>query len=128
MSGHSFRFVHAADFHLEDAIRGLDEVPEHLRNTLVNAPHASVKRIFETAISERVDFVLLNGDLIDLDESGPLCVLCGFPSFHHRIRSGRAHENRATNQSSVISRYPLNSRSSRPSRVPIGPAARANNG
>jgi exonuclease SbcD len=74
MSGHSFRFIHAADFHLEDALRGLDEVPEHLKTSLIEAPHSAVRRVFDAAISERVDFVILSGDLIDFDASGPRAI------------------------------------------------------
>lgn len=65
-----FKFVHAADFHLDDPMEGLPELPAHLKSTLANAPYAAARRVFDLAISESVDFVLLAGDLLDLQRGG----------------------------------------------------------
>lgn len=71
MAGESLAFVHAADFHLEQPPYGLTETPEHLRQLLADAPLQAASRVFETAILEDVDFVLLAGDLLDPRTAGP---------------------------------------------------------
>jgi DNA repair exonuclease SbcCD nuclease subunit len=63
--GESFKFIHASDFHLDQPMRGLAEIPGHLIEVLANAPYLAAQKIFDLAISERVDFVLLSGDLYD---------------------------------------------------------------
>ena len=67
----AFKFIHASDFHLDQPIRGLAELPIHLKSVLANAPYESARKVFDLSISERVDFVLLSGDLFDLSCSGP---------------------------------------------------------
>jgi DNA repair protein SbcD/Mre11 len=66
-----FRFLQSSDFHLERPPRGLAEVPDHLRAALVEAPYRAAERVFDAAIKERVDFVVLSGDLFDPRTSGP---------------------------------------------------------
>ncbi|MEL7495960.1 MAG: DNA repair exonuclease [Planctomycetota bacterium] len=63
----TIKFIHASDFHLDTAMSGLVELPNHLIDVLANAPYKAAEKIFDTAIAERVDFVLLAGDLFDLD-------------------------------------------------------------
>ena len=67
----AFKFVHASDFHLDLPLRGLTDLPVHLKSALANAPYESARKVFDAAVSERVDFVLLSGDLFDLASSGP---------------------------------------------------------
>lgn len=71
MSGEPFRFLHAADFHLERPMEGLTEVPEHLRDVLVDAPFEAVDQVIDTALVEEVDFVVLSGDILDCRAAGP---------------------------------------------------------
>ena len=66
-----FRFIHASDFHLDRPLRGLSEVPDHLRGALVDAPYRAAERVFDAAIRERVDFVALAGDIVDPLLAGP---------------------------------------------------------
>lgn len=66
----AFKFIHASDFHLDDQMEGLPELPSHLKSVIANAPYAAAKRVFDLAITESVDFVLLSGDLIDMDQGG----------------------------------------------------------
>ena len=56
-------------FHLDQSISGLIELPSHLIQVLANAPYDAASKVFDLAIAERVDFVLLSGDLFDF-ESG----------------------------------------------------------
>ena len=65
----TIKFVHASDLHLDQSMRGLAELPKHLIEVLANAPYTAAEKIFDVAVGERVDFVLLSGDLFD-SESG----------------------------------------------------------
>ena len=67
----AFKFVHASDFHLDQPIRGLVDLPHHLKSVLANAPYEAARKVFDLAVAERVDFVLLSGDMFDLSSSGP---------------------------------------------------------
>ena len=67
----SLRFLHASDFHLERPLGGTAEVPEPLADLFIDAPYRAAERVFDAALAERVDFVALAGDLIDVDAAGP---------------------------------------------------------
>jgi DNA repair exonuclease SbcCD nuclease subunit len=71
MPDRPFRFLHSADFRLDQVIRGLAEVPDHLRDCLLDAPYTAARRVFDAAISERVAFVLLSGNIVQPDRAGP---------------------------------------------------------
>jgi hypothetical protein len=75
MADWPFRFVHAGDFHLELPVHGLADVPDHLRNRLLDAPFAAAERVFETTLSEEAQFLVLSGDLLDPNRTGPRGVL-----------------------------------------------------
>ncbi|MEN6407455.1 MAG: DNA repair exonuclease [Thermoguttaceae bacterium] len=71
MSTRPFRFVHASDFHLERPLMGVAEVPDHLRTAFVDAPYTAAKKLFDVALAEGVEFVVLSGDLLDAPRTGP---------------------------------------------------------
>lgn len=71
MAGEYCKFLQASDLHLEQPLYGLTEVPDHLRELLVEAPLQAAARVFETAILEDVDFVILAGDVINPRTAGP---------------------------------------------------------
>lgn len=70
MAKESFRFIQASDFHLERPLQDILDLPEHLRRTLVEAPWKAAEAVFEHAVVENVDFVLLAGDLLNPLTSG----------------------------------------------------------
>lgn len=70
MPGESFRFIHASDFHLDVPLGDLDSLPEHLKSKLVRAPWAAAEAVFEAAVVENVDFVVLCGDLLHPSSAG----------------------------------------------------------
>jgi DNA repair exonuclease SbcCD nuclease subunit len=74
MSHPPLRFVHASDFHLERPLGGVAEVPDELRELFLEAPYAAARQVFETAMSERADALLLSGDLLDAELAGPRAV------------------------------------------------------
>ncbi len=70
MTDVGFRFLHAADFHLEQPFSGLTELPESIAALVVEAPFAAALRMFDAAIRERVEFIILSGDLLDVEQAG----------------------------------------------------------
>jgi DNA repair exonuclease SbcCD nuclease subunit len=66
-----FRFIHASDFHLEQPLGGLAELADHLRELFVEAPYRAAANVFDAALRHQVDFVVLSGDLVCPERSGP---------------------------------------------------------
>jgi len=75
MSQLPLRFVHSSDFHLERPLGGIAEVPPHLRELFLDAPFEAAAQVFETALSERADALLLAGDVVNFDGVGPRAVV-----------------------------------------------------
>lgn len=71
MSSRPLRFLQAGDFLLHQPMQGLMDVPEHLASRLIDAPYRAAERVFDAAIAENVDFVILAGNLCDARRSGP---------------------------------------------------------
>jgi exonuclease SbcD len=71
MSNRPFRFVHAADLHLEEVPRGVAHVPTHLTDLFLQSPYRAAERVFEAACSEHADFLVISGDLLDPARTGP---------------------------------------------------------
>ena len=60
------RFVHAADLHLDSPFTGLKAAaPENVAKTLYGATFAAYENIIDLCISERVDALLIAGDVYD---------------------------------------------------------------
>ncbi len=70
----TIRFVHASDLHLERPVGGLSEPPDHLQQLLVDAPYLAAERVFDCAVAEAVDFLLLAGDVVDVHWGGARAV------------------------------------------------------
>ena len=71
MAGESFRFLHASDFHLECPLSDIEDIPEHLAESMVKAPRDAVQSIFDAAVADNIDFVVFSGDLLKPDAAGP---------------------------------------------------------
>ena len=63
--GVPFRFIHAADLHLDSPFRGLVKAPDAVRTALSAATFAALRRLTDAAIEHEVDFVVVAGDLFD---------------------------------------------------------------
>jgi hypothetical protein len=74
MSGPHFRFLHAGYFALDEPLRGLAEIPDSLAEPLIDAPFVAAQRALDAAIEERVDFVALGGELLDLARPSPRAI------------------------------------------------------
>jgi len=68
------RFLHASDFHLEQPLYGMAEAPDHLRDLLIDAPYRAATAMFEAAMSENVDFIVLTGDIVHIEGAGPRAI------------------------------------------------------
>lgn len=62
----SFRFIHAADLHLDSPFKGLNGLPDAWRKEVQLSTFAALDDLIELAIKEQVDFVLFSGDVYDL--------------------------------------------------------------
>ncbi len=71
MSELPFRFVHASDFHLERLPRGLAEIPDHLKDLLIEAAYRAAQRVFDTVLAEEAEFLILSGDILHAQQTGP---------------------------------------------------------
>ncbi|WP_248516296.1 metallophosphoesterase family protein [Salinarchaeum laminariae] len=63
----SVRFLQAADFHLGSQLSTIADRGSTVEDPLESALYTSVERLFDVAISEAVDFMIVAGDLYDQD-------------------------------------------------------------
>lgn len=63
----TFRFLHAADIHLDSPLRGLERYADAPAEAVRAAPRAAFESLVQRAIELEVAFVLLAGDLYDGD-------------------------------------------------------------
>lgn len=60
-----FKFIHAADVHLDSPLRGLDRYEGAPADEIRQAARRAFQRLVDLAIQERVAFVVLAGDIYD---------------------------------------------------------------
>lgn len=93
----SFRFVHAADLHLDTPFLGLEELEPALATRLRDASLTALDRIVQKAIDVRASFVVFAGDIYDGAERGVRAQLRLENALarlgEHGIRSFVAHGN-----------------------------------
>jgi 3',5'-cyclic AMP phosphodiesterase CpdA len=74
------RFIHASDLHIDSPLRGLDRYDGAPVERLRSATRSACERLVDRALAERVDFLLLAGDIYDR----------GLAGFSHRPLLSRA--------------------------------------
>lgn len=62
---HSFRFLHAADLHLDSPLRGLSRYEGLSVEEIRGATRRALEALVSFAIAEYVDFVVISGDIFD---------------------------------------------------------------
>jgi DNA repair exonuclease SbcCD nuclease subunit len=62
-----FKFLHAADIHLDSPLKGLEHYEEAPVDEIRQATRRALENLVELAIDEAVDFLLVAGDLYDGD-------------------------------------------------------------
>jgi exonuclease SbcD len=63
----SFRFLHAADVHLDSPLRGLAGQEGNAVERVRTATREALDQLITLAIEEKVDFLIIAGDLYDGD-------------------------------------------------------------
>lgn len=63
------KFLHAADLHLDTPFIGISNFSKELQKQLQESTYQAAKKLFETAVAEQVDFVILAGDVFDDTDS-----------------------------------------------------------
>lgn len=58
-------FIHAADLHLDSPFKGLMDMPADLFEEIKRSTFQALQELVRAAIDNRVDFVLITGDLFD---------------------------------------------------------------
>ncbi len=64
----AFRFMHAADLHLDSPFRGLSGLPEAIRSEIRESTFRALENMVTLALDEAVDFVLIAGDVYDASD------------------------------------------------------------
>lgn len=64
----TIKFIHAADLHLGSVFSGFQHIPEYLYRHLKESGYRALKKLIDTAIEEKVDFVIIAGDIYDLED------------------------------------------------------------
>src|SRR5579863_1127725 len=59
------KFIHCADVHLDTPLQGLAQYPGAPVSEIRNATRRAFEKIIDAALSERVDFLIIAGDLYD---------------------------------------------------------------
>lgn len=64
-----FRFLHAADLHLDSGFSGLAHISPAIRSYLRESTFAALGRLVRVAIQENVDFIVISGDVYDVSDA-----------------------------------------------------------
>ncbi|MDO5565074.1 MAG: DNA repair exonuclease [Planctomycetia bacterium] len=88
MTNQAFRFIHAADLHLESPVNGLIDLPGHLEDRLLDAPFAAARRLFKYAIDDKIDFIILSGDVLAPSVVGPFGMVFLMEEFQKLDKAG----------------------------------------
>lgn len=65
----SFKFIHAADLHLDSQFKGISGLSDDIRAFLRESTFASLERLTELAVRERADFMVISGDVYDAKDA-----------------------------------------------------------
>src|SRR5665647_697938 len=62
----AFRFMHAADLHLDSPFVGTAALPQGVRESLRQSTFSALANMVQLAIQQKVDFLVISGDVYDL--------------------------------------------------------------
>lgn len=63
-----FRFLHAADLHLDSPFRGLTNLPPAIRDYIRESTFMALQNLVHVAKTEQIDFIVISGDIYDLSD------------------------------------------------------------
>ena len=61
----SFRFVHAADLHIDSPFSGIGEVDGHVATHLREATYEAFQNLVDLCINREAEFLVIAGDIYD---------------------------------------------------------------
>jgi DNA repair protein SbcD/Mre11 len=61
----SLKFIHCADLHIDSPFKGIGNINPELQNILCNSTFEAFNKIITIALENKVDFVLIAGDIYD---------------------------------------------------------------
>src|SRR3546814_6658611 len=105
MSLTRFRFLHAADIHLDSPLHGLSRYEGLPVDELRSATRAAFDNLVQCAIDEDVDFVVIAGDLFDGDWRDMGTGLYFAKAMGRLDQAGRSEEHTTELQSLMRSSY-----------------------
>lgn len=85
-----FRFIHTSDLHLERPPGGVAEAPDHLKQLFVDTAYRAAQKVFDVALKDQVDAVILAGDIVDLAGAGPRALVFLIEQFS-RLQTRNIH-------------------------------------
>ncbi len=88
MADAPLRFVHSSDLRIDRPLHGLSHAPDDLREMLRDAPRLAAERVFDTALTENADALLLAGNVIDLERAAPRDVVFLMDQFRRLDKRG----------------------------------------
>jgi exonuclease SbcD len=62
------KFIHCADLHIDTPFKGISEIQPELKELLCQSTYKSFNHIVELAINEKVDCVIIAGDIYDSED------------------------------------------------------------
>jgi DNA repair exonuclease SbcCD nuclease subunit len=71
MSSDIVRFLHASELRLGAPLFGVADLPPKLREAMIDARYRAAERVFDVALAEGVDFVVLSGGVLSDAAAGP---------------------------------------------------------
>ncbi|MFO8031876.1 MAG: metallophosphoesterase, partial [Desulfohalobiaceae bacterium] len=64
----SFRFVHAADLHLDAPFQGLSQMSSELGQRLRQATFQALDNLIQLCVQQQADFLLISGDVYNQED------------------------------------------------------------
>ncbi|MFT9486524.1 MAG: exonuclease SbcCD subunit D [Tepidibacillus sp.] len=93
----TFRFIHTADLHLDTPFKGLVHIPKHLHQQIQQSTFRAFDQIIDYCIKYQVDFLLISGDVFDVEEHSLKALLHFYQGLkkldEHGIQSYIIHGN-----------------------------------
>ena len=83
-----FRFLHLSDLYLGEPVTGIQDPTGDLREAMLAAPFVAMEKAFSIAIRERVEFILLTGNILDLHQPSPKSISFLHRQFERLLSSG----------------------------------------
>jgi exonuclease SbcD len=86
----AIRFMHAADLHLDSPFIGMAALPQGIRESLRQSTFIALANMVQLAIQQKVDFVLISGDVYDLADRSLRAQIRFQKALQHLTSSGIA--------------------------------------